>query len=163
MPRSRSERGDAETGTPTGRERTRREIPRCRPERGDAETGTPTGWGRTRRAVMPELPEVETIKGQLQKFIVGKKLAGLEVRFPRLVRPLSPSEASQKTVGAKIVTVGRHGKYLLLSLDNGQVLVIHLRLTGQLHYFASEAPPMGTRVAAIFTFTDGSSLFFTDL
>ncbi|MDP3994262.1 MAG: bifunctional DNA-formamidopyrimidine glycosylase/DNA-(apurinic or apyrimidinic site) lyase [bacterium] len=69
---------------------------------------------------MPELPEVETIKKDLEKLIVGKKILKID------------PESAEAAVGAKIVKVGRRAKLIEIFLDNGGILLFHLKLTGRL-------------------------------
>jgi formamidopyrimidine-DNA glycosylase len=80
---------------------------------------------------MPELPEVETVRRSLERLIVGQTIATVEVREPRLRRPLA-SDFAAALASRAICQVGRRGKYLQVSLDNGQVWLIHLGMTGQL-------------------------------
>src|SRR3989344_5421561 len=84
---------------------------------------------------MPELPEVETIRRQLFKKIIGKKLEGRE-----------------------ITDVRRRAKILMLDFDDGTSLIFHLMLTGQLIF--NGKPSQHTR--KVFNFDDGSQLIFND-
>lgn len=84
---------------------------------------------------MPELPEVETIRGGLEKYLVGKKITGVEVRLPRLV-----TGETSKVMSGKIIGVRRAGKGLLIDLDNNYSLAIHIKLTGQLVYQGPDYP-----------------------
>lgn len=78
---------------------------------------------------MPELPEVETIRLGLQKYFVGHKIEGVEVKIPKIL------EGSVKDViGAKVINARRFGKGLVIDLSNGNSLAIHVKLTGQLIY-----------------------------
>ncbi len=78
---------------------------------------------------MPELPEVETIKLGLQKYLVGHKILDVEIKAPKIF------EGDQKNIiGAKVTGVRRFGKGLVLDLDNNYSLAIHIKLTGQLIY-----------------------------
>ena len=81
---------------------------------------------------MPELPEVETIRRELEREAVGKKVKAVEVHGTRTVRRQTKKAFAAKLDGAKITAVDRRGKYLLVVLDTGDVLVIHLRMSGQL-------------------------------
>ena len=81
---------------------------------------------------MPELPEVETIRRELEREAVGKKIKSVEVHGTRTVRRQTKKAFATKLDGAKITGVDRKGKYLLVRLDSGDVLVIHLRMSGQL-------------------------------
>lgn len=118
---------------------------------------------------MPELPEVETIRRGLSELVLGKKIVRVEVGNAGSFL----GEVSD-VVGREIVEVGRMGKALLIKLDDGKVLMVHLRMTGQLIYvgkerfaaghptedFVGEMPSRHTRVS--FEFEDGSWLYFND-
>ncbi|HEY1449825.1 MAG TPA: bifunctional DNA-formamidopyrimidine glycosylase/DNA-(apurinic or apyrimidinic site) lyase, partial [Solirubrobacteraceae bacterium] len=79
---------------------------------------------------MPELPEVETIRGQLAPLVEGRKLARMEILDPRWSRPLAPSELSDALEGRRIESLGRRGKYLLWHFSDDVHLAQHLRMTG---------------------------------
>jgi formamidopyrimidine-DNA glycosylase len=87
---------------------------------------------------MPELPEVEVTRQSLVKAIEGAK-----VLFVRLGKPLRwPMQClPEQLLGCMVRTVGRRGKYLLIELDEGYLLV-HLGMSGSL-LFASDLPPAG--------------------
>src|SRR5262245_11706907 len=75
---------------------------------------------------MPELPEVETIRRELCRVIVGRQLGeAWALRHPKATPAL-------EAAGAKVISVDRQGKYLLLGLDDGRELVVHLGMTGSL-------------------------------
>lgn len=78
---------------------------------------------------MPELPEVETIRLGLQKYLVGHKILNVDVKLPRIF-----SGDTKDIVNAKFIGVERYGKGLVLNLDNGFSIAIHIKLTGQLIY-----------------------------
>ena len=81
---------------------------------------------------MPELPEVETIRRDLQKLVKGEKISGFECLFEGAIICDSIKAFKKNLIGNRISKIERKGKYLLLYLSNKQVLVIHLRMTGQL-------------------------------
>jgi formamidopyrimidine-DNA glycosylase len=81
---------------------------------------------------MPELPEVETVRRQLEPELVGKRIETAEVLDERLTRPEPPSALEQAVAGREVTAVARRGKYLLLGLEGGRTLAIHLRMTGNL-------------------------------
>ena len=81
---------------------------------------------------MPELPEVETIRRQLAPELAGRTIAAAEVLDERWTRPQSAPEIEAALAGRRIESVGRRGKYLLLPLDDGSTLLMHLRMTGNL-------------------------------
>src|SRR4051812_46785794 len=82
---------------------------------------------------MPELPEVETIRRDFEKEFVGKRIKSVEVTGERSTRRHpEPAEFVERVEGHKINGVQRRGKYLLVKLDGGTVLVVHLGMSGQL-------------------------------
>jgi formamidopyrimidine-DNA glycosylase len=81
---------------------------------------------------MPELPEVETIRRQLEPVVVGRRIGSAEVLDERWTRPLPPRDVERALRGRVIEAVERRGKYLLLRLDGGRALAMHLRMTGNL-------------------------------
>ena len=78
---------------------------------------------------MPELPEVETIRLGLQKYLVGHKILDVEVKLKRIF-----SGDTKNIIGAKFKSVERFGKGLVINLDNEYCLAVHIKLTGQLIY-----------------------------
>ncbi len=113
---------------------------------------------------MPELPEVETVRRQLEPLIAGRRVARFQV-YPgaeRLLRGRSASEIDAQLSGRVFAAVSRRGKYLALNLDNGQVVVVHLRMTGSLRFRAAghEDEPF-TR--AVFDLDGGDQLRFVDV
>ncbi|MBU4142935.1 hypothetical protein KJ590_02950, partial [Patescibacteria group bacterium] len=82
---------------------------------------------------MPELPEVETIRRQLAKLIVGKKIKKVEIKLPKIVKA-SLADFRRAVVGVKIRRVDRRAKLIIFGLDNGWSLLVHLKMTGQLVY-----------------------------
>ena len=81
---------------------------------------------------MPELPEVETIRRQLEPAIVGRRIERMEVLDPRWCEPAPPDEVAQAVEHRHIEKLGRRGKYLILELADDVHLVMHLRMTGNL-------------------------------
>ncbi|RMF08272.1 MAG: bifunctional DNA-formamidopyrimidine glycosylase/DNA-(apurinic or apyrimidinic site) lyase [Alphaproteobacteria bacterium] len=80
---------------------------------------------------MPELPEVETVARGIAPVLVGRRLRRALVRRPDLRIPL-PTGFAGRLAGRRVDHVGRRAKYLLVDLDDGQVLVIHLGMSGRL-------------------------------
>lgn len=80
---------------------------------------------------MPELPEVETIRRDLEDLIVGAKIVDVETDSPKQVQP-SVEIVRKAAVGAAIKKVERRAKLLQIFLSNGKILVFHLKLTGRL-------------------------------
>jgi formamidopyrimidine-DNA glycosylase len=79
---------------------------------------------------MPELPEVETIRGQLAPLVEGRRMLHVEILDPRWSRPLAPSELADALQGRRIERLARRGKYLVWHLQDDVHLVQHLRMTG---------------------------------
>lgn len=110
---------------------------------------------------MPELPEVEIIRRQLEGELLGTGIAACEVGLPRLVTHPSPRTYRRKLAGRTIDGVRRRGKYLILELDGGLDLVLHLGMTGSLVI----APPHEERprhTHLVFHLDDGRDLLFVD-
>jgi formamidopyrimidine-DNA glycosylase len=126
---------------------------------------------------MPELPEVETVCRQLDPELAGRRIERLEVLDERWCRPVPSRELEAAVRGATIAGLERRGKYLLLALDGGCTLVMHLRMTGNLVLVEGEErldPSEGMRLyegerstserhlRARFLLDDGRELWFTD-
>jgi formamidopyrimidine-DNA glycosylase len=116
---------------------------------------------------MPELPEVETIRQDLDARIAGRVISGISLA-PDSGRPVSVlkgiDEASfrERVVGSRIESVERRGKYLMLRLDSGSMVVVHLRMTGALLHRPMNAPPERF-LRIVLALDDGSELRFTDI
>lgn len=108
---------------------------------------------------MPELPEVETIRRDLEKEIVGHKIVDLWYDTPKMLQP-SP-ESLEKIVGRHIVTAGRIGKLLLLAIENDGTVGIHLKLSGRL-FIRKQEDPEDKYTRVIFKLDDGRELRFTE-
>lgn len=89
---------------------------------------------------MPELPEVETVKNDLQKKIVKAKILAVEVSEPALIKNISVDDFSGQVQNETIQMIKRRGKYLLFLLFSGKIVVVHLRMTGQLVCCKKEEP-----------------------
>jgi formamidopyrimidine-DNA glycosylase len=81
---------------------------------------------------VPELPEVETVRRDLAAVVPGRRIAAIEVTGARSVRRHDSDEFVARLRGRSIGGVRRLGKYLLVELDDDELLVIHLRMSGQL-------------------------------
>jgi formamidopyrimidine-DNA glycosylase len=112
---------------------------------------------------VPELPEVETVRRGLESAVVGRRIDEVRVLGRRTVRRQSPTELRSRLIGRTIVAARRRGKFLLLSLDDGEVLVVHLRMSGQLlHLGGPERPPIAVHTHVVLEFSDGTELRFVD-
>jgi len=108
---------------------------------------------------MPELPEVETIRRDLEKEIVGHKIVDLWYDVPKMLQP--SSQAVESVVGRHIVSAGRIGKLLLLGIENDGTIGIHLKLSGRL-FIRSQKDPDDKFTHVIFKLDDGRELRFTE-
>jgi formamidopyrimidine-DNA glycosylase len=79
---------------------------------------------------MPELPEVETIRGQLAPLVEGRRMLRVEILDPRWSRPLAPEELADALRGRRVERLARRGKYLVWHLQDDVHLIQHLRMTG---------------------------------
>jgi formamidopyrimidine-DNA glycosylase len=112
---------------------------------------------------MPELPEVETIRRDLQGEVVNRKIKSVEVRNGRTVgRHPSAKAFRAQLEGRSIAAINRSGTYLLLVLDDGAILVIHLGVSGQLHKVKNVKEAKVPHTHAVITFTQGGQLRFVD-
>lgn len=106
---------------------------------------------------MPELPEVETIKRELEKAVLGKKIKEVCVHHPLVIRQPSADKFQKGLTGLAIKNILRRAKVLILELSNGRSLVIHLKMTGQLVY-----PGEGKISRVAFHLSNGKTLDFND-
>jgi len=131
---------------------------------------------------MPELPEVEIVRRGLQDLIVGKQFKYVKVIDSPKSFPNDNNVVDEFLLGARINSVERRAKVILVDLSSNYTLMIHLRMTGQLVFvgtsngsmykkerwgaghpndsFVGKLPDRSTRV--IMKFTDGSTLYFND-
>jgi formamidopyrimidine-DNA glycosylase len=132
---------------------------------------------------MLELPEVETVRRQLEPELVGKRIESASVLDERLTRPEPPHSVERAVAGRQVEAVSRRGKYLLIELEGERTLAIHLRMTGNLLLRGAgdgavtdlmetepaggpglyDSPPEPSHVRARFALDDGGELIFTDL
>ena len=129
------------------------------------------------------MPEVETVRRQLEPELVGRRIEKVSVLDERLTRPEPPRAVERAVAGRAVEAVGRRGKYLLIELDGERTLAIHLRMTGNLLMREAgdgavadlmETEPLGgprlyesspepSHVRARFELDDGRELIFTDM
>jgi formamidopyrimidine-DNA glycosylase len=109
---------------------------------------------------MPELPEVETIRRQLEPAITGRVIESVRVLDERWTRPVAPREVERAVAKRRIEAVERRGKYLLLRLDGDRALAMHLRMTGNL--LLQEGGSEARHLRASLELDDGTRLLFTD-
>jgi formamidopyrimidine-DNA glycosylase len=111
---------------------------------------------------MPELPEVETIRRDIEKEFVNKRIKKVDVTGARSVRRHQDvKEFVARTEGRKVTGTRRRGKYLLLKLDSGDVLVAHMGMSGQL-LRVNPKEPVGKHTHVVLTFVGAPQLRFVD-
>jgi formamidopyrimidine-DNA glycosylase len=106
---------------------------------------------------VPELPEVETIRAQLAPRLEGRVLTRVEILDPRLTRPHDLFEVMEELEGDRVVAVERRGKYLLLRLESGLGLLVHLRMTGGFGFEPA------THERAVLELDDGTRVAYRDV
>lgn len=120
---------------------------------------------------MPELPEVETLRRDLEKEVIGKRIKAVEVTGTRAVRRHKlKGEFASRLEGRKITGVQRKGKYLVIALEGAaatgeklsDVLVIHLGMSGQLLRAKSAKEVLAKHTHVVITFSQGGQLRFVD-
>ena len=109
---------------------------------------------------MPELPEVETIRRQLEPELVGRRIEAVEVLDERLTRPEAPRTVERACAGKRIEAVERRGKYLMFRLEGGSWLVMHLRMTGNI--VLGQQRPEVRFLRAVIRLEGGATVLFTD-
>jgi len=112
---------------------------------------------------MPELPEVESVRRQLEPTLVGRRFERVSIDDPRLVRPYEPAEVAAELEGEHVAAVERRGKYLVVRFESGRVLLIHLRMTGSLLSAASGSLPDDPHRRAVVNLDDGSDVAYRDV
>lgn len=111
---------------------------------------------------MPELPEVETVRAQLEPVLTGRRFERVEIRDPRLVRPYEPAEVAAELEGERVAAVERRGKYLIVRFESDRVLLIHLRMTGSLRHSRNGLDEDPHRRAVV-KLDDGSDVAYRDV
>lgn len=109
---------------------------------------------------MPELPEVETIRRQLEPQLIGRQIIGSASHWSTKFTP------AVEAIGTTVERIGRRGKYLIFSLDDGRELIAHLGMTGQFSLASPAATSTNSNtdhVRAQWDLDDGSCLLFRDV
>lgn len=110
---------------------------------------------------MPELPEVETMVRDLRTRVIGRSITEVDAAFPGIVIYPDFPEFVERVQGRWIEDISRRGKYAILSLSSGDVLIIHRGMTGSLLH-RGPGHPADPYVRIAFTLDDGSSLRLQD-
>jgi len=109
---------------------------------------------------MPELPEVEHISRGLRTLLVGRTIVGAAVLWPRTVACPDVDQFTARILGRRVESVGRRGKYVVIGLDAGWLL-IHLKMSGRLRWASRDEPP-ARHTRLILDLDDGHRLRFDD-
>ena len=121
---------------------------------------------------MPELPEVETVRRGLEPAMVGARIEAVEQRRPDLRFPL-PERFTERLQGQIVTALGRRAKYLLADLSSGEVLIMHLGMTGRFLVkqngavfapgeFYAEAGGERAHDHVVFRLSNGASIIYND-
>jgi formamidopyrimidine-DNA glycosylase len=112
---------------------------------------------------MPELPEVETVARDLQRWVAGATITGAAISWERTIRHPQPAERfAVEIAGARVRRVDRRAKTVLLHLDDGRVMTVALRMTGALIVADPRTPP-DPYARVVFQLADGRELRYRDV
>ncbi|HET7182092.1 MAG TPA: bifunctional DNA-formamidopyrimidine glycosylase/DNA-(apurinic or apyrimidinic site) lyase [Candidatus Limnocylindrales bacterium] len=111
---------------------------------------------------MPELPEVETVVRDLRKLVVGARITGVRVGWLKTLRSQDPAAFEAAVVGRTIIGTSRRAKLVVLDLDDGSAITIHLKMTGQL-FVVRTGSMEDPYLRLVLTFEDGRELWFRDI
>ncbi len=110
---------------------------------------------------MPELPEVETVVRALRRPLIGRTITEMRNYWPRHLVGVTLSEFQRRVHGRSITAINRRAKYLIFSLNDGQSLIIHLKMSGHLAVVDQDTPP-DKHVHTIWGLDNGRELRFRD-
>lgn len=113
--------------------------------------------------MMPELPEVETVRRGLEPVLRGRRLERVSILDPRLSRPEHPDVLAARLEGDRITAVGRRGKYVVVGLESGRHLLVHLRMTGSFQIGSNGAIVDDPHRRAVVSLDDGSDVVYRDV
>ncbi len=110
---------------------------------------------------MPELPEVESVRRSLEPQVVGLKIHGIEVFETRLRYPVKPQKLKNRLLKKSIQKIHRRSKYLILDLEDGQHLMVHLGMSG-VFYLSESTQTREKHLHIILKIGENKELRFTD-
>ncbi len=110
---------------------------------------------------MPELPEVETVVRGLRPCLEGRRLARVEQRSAGLRFPF-PENFAARLEGRRVIRIGRRAKYILMHLDDGQVLLCHLGMSGRMTVTHGAESPPDKHDHVVLTTDEGREVRFND-
>ena len=109
---------------------------------------------------MPELPEVETVKESLKKFVLGRKINNVIINYPNIIEYPKLDEFKEKVINEQINDIKRRGKWLMFDLDN-YYLLSHLRMEGK-YFIKNINDEHSKHEHVIFELNDGKQLRYLD-
>lgn len=110
---------------------------------------------------MPELPEVEVYVRELKSLLAGRTVIHAGVFWPRTIAFPDAETFAKQVVGQRFAQFGRRGKYMLLHLESGATMIVHLRMTGRLYLIDADTPP-GPHTHVVMRLDNGQQLVFQD-
>ena len=118
---------------------------------------------------MPELPEVETVKRGLEKAILYKEIANIQVNFSSLIKKPQIDEFITRLKNTIVISIKRRGKYLIILFNTMDYLVVHLGMSGRMLFQPKKTPPskISKKIEKhnhiLFFFEDGSKIIYNDV
>jgi len=109
---------------------------------------------------MPELPEVETVKRTLERYLLGRKIENVHVYYSRILANITVEELKKKLINQTIIAMNRRGKWLIFEMDDYD-LVSHLRMEGK-YFFKNSDDEITRHEHVIFTLDNGKELRYQD-
>lgn len=111
---------------------------------------------------MPELPEVETVVRGLRACLTGRKITHVTIKWPGSIAVPAPHLFAQRLRARTVTGVRRRGKWVIVELDSGDTLLVHLRMTGQLLLKPADCP-WGKHTRVVLFLHGGEQLRFSDM
>jgi len=118
---------------------------------------------------MPELPEVETVKRGLEKEIINRKIAKIQVNLLSLIKKPQIDEFITRLKNTIVISIKRRGKYLIILFNTMDYLVVHLGMSGRMLFQPKKTPPskISKKIEKhnhiLFFFEDGSKIIYNDV
>lgn len=109
---------------------------------------------------MPELPEVQVVINYLNSNIINKKIIDIEIRLQKLFKNIRPIDFKKKVTNHSFKNIIRKGKYLIFILDNGAIVLSHLRMEGKYNYDKNDKIEKHDHI--IYKFADNTTLKYND-
>ncbi|MDH5749771.1 MAG: bifunctional DNA-formamidopyrimidine glycosylase/DNA-(apurinic or apyrimidinic site) lyase [Rhodospirillales bacterium] len=110
---------------------------------------------------MPELPEVETVRRGLEPVLKGRRIVKVTARRRDLRRPL-PNDFARRVKGRRVIAVGRRAKFLVVTLDGGETLIVHLGMSGRIKIFKKNPPAPEAHDHVLFETDKGVFIYYCD-